>query len=91
MTPRVVASRTVYDNDSLPAQLSASTPHGHGRPPKNTQEQEARDMQDRLVSQKRRIGGPGMDRGGATFVNEKRRRGFVENDVTEEELVDAEE
>jgi hypothetical protein len=32
-----------------------------------------------------------MDRGGATFVNEKRRRGFVENDVTEEELVDAEE
>ncbi|OSS45769.1 hypothetical protein B5807_09593 [Epicoccum nigrum] len=91
VTPRVVASRTVYDNDSLPAQLSASTPHGHGRPPKNTQEQEARDMQDRLVSQKRRIGGPGMDRGGATFVNEKRRRGFVENDVTEEELVDAEE
>jgi predicted DNA-binding WGR domain protein len=32
-----------------------------------------------------------MDRGGATLVNEKRRRGFVDNDETEEELVDAEE
>jgi predicted DNA-binding WGR domain protein len=40
--------------------------------------------------QKKRIGGPGIDRGGATLVNEKRRRGFVDNDDTEEELVDAE-
>lgn len=31
-----------------------------------------------------------MDRGGATLVNEKRRRGFVDHDETEEELVDAE-
>lgn len=91
MTPRIVASPAVYDNDTLPAKLSASTPRGRGRPPKNTQEQEARDLQDRLVSQKRRMGGPGMDRGGATLVNEKRRRGFVDSDVTEEELVDAEE
>ena len=90
MTPRIVASSTVYDNDTLPA-LSTSTPRGRGRPPKNLQEQEARDMQDRLVSQKRRMGGPGMDRGGATLVNEKRRRGFVDIDATEEELVDAEE
>lgn len=90
MTPRIVASSTVYDNDTLPA-LSTSTPRGRGRPPRNTQEQEARDMQDRLVSQKRRMGGPGMDRGGATLVNEKRRRGFVDIDATEEELVDAEE
>ena len=30
-----------------------------------------------------------MDRGGATLVNEKRRKGFSDND-TEEELVDAE-
>jgi len=37
------------------------------------------------------MGGLGMDRGGATFVNEKRRRGFVVPDEMEEELVDAEE
>lgn len=55
-----------------------------------THEQDARETQDRLVSQKRRMGGPGMDRGGATLVNEKRRRGLVETDSTEEELVDAE-
>lgn len=91
VTPRIVASSTVYDNDTLPAPLSTSTPRGRGRPSKNTQEQEARDMQARLVSQKRRMGGPGMDRGGATLANEKRRRGFVDSDVTEEELVDAEE
>ena len=29
-----------------------------------------------------------MDRGGATLVNEKRRRGFLENDDVEEVLVD---
>jgi hypothetical protein len=31
-----------------------------------------------------------MDRGGATLVNDKRRRGLIDNDWTEEELVDAE-
>jgi hypothetical protein len=31
-----------------------------------------------------------MDRGGATLVNEKRRKGFSDNDETEEEFVDAE-
>jgi hypothetical protein len=30
-----------------------------------------------------------MDRGGATLVNEKRRRGFIENGDVDEELVDA--
>lgn len=47
-------------------------------------------MQSQLVSQKKRVGGPGMDRGGATLVNEKRRKGFSDNDEAEEELVDAE-
>ena len=72
--------------------LSAFTPRGRGRgrPPKDKAEEEARELQSRLVSQKRRIGGPGMDRGGATLVNDKRRRGLVDSDVTEEELVDAE-
>jgi hypothetical protein len=31
-----------------------------------------------------------MDRGGATLVNDKRRRGLTDSDWTEEELVDAE-
>jgi len=31
-----------------------------------------------------------MDRGGATLVNDKRRRGFRDQDENEEELVDAE-
>jgi hypothetical protein len=53
-------------------------------------EQEARDAHDRLVSLKMRIGGPGMDRGGATLVNDKRRRGLLDIDETEEEIVNAE-
>jgi hypothetical protein len=43
-----------------------------------------------MMGQRKRIGGPGMDRGGATLVNKKRRRGFIENDDVDEELVDAE-
>ena len=65
-------------------------PRGRGRPAKHDVEQGARDVQNRLVAQKKRIGGPGMDRGGATLANEKRRRGFMENEDVEEELVDAE-
>lgn len=70
-------------------QLDISTSRGRGRPAKSAQEQDARDTQDRLVSQKRRLGGPGMDRGGATLVTEKRRRGLLDSDGTEEEYVDA--
>ncbi|KAF9740679.1 hypothetical protein PMIN06_005009 [Paraphaeosphaeria minitans] len=66
-----------------------SAPRGRGRPPKHDVQQEAMAIQQRIVAQKKRIGGPGMDRGGATLVNEKRRKGFVENH-DEEELVDAE-
>ena len=86
MTPRITASPVDYHS----VQHSAPTSRGRGEPAKTTQEQEARDMQNRLVSQKRRMGGPGMDRGGATLVNEKRRRGLIESDSMEEELVDVE-
>jgi hypothetical protein len=72
------------------SQTPASAPRGRGRLPKNTQEQEAREAQARLVSQIRRIGGPGMDRGGATLVNDKRRKGFIDSDEMVGELVDAE-
>ena len=50
--------------------------------------QSAMDVQQHLVVQKKRLGGPGMDRGGATLVNEKRRRGLKDNDGIGEELVD---
>ncbi|KZM21806.1 uncharacterized protein EKO05_0001746 [Ascochyta rabiei] len=90
VTPRITADLERAFSSDLSRQLPASAPRGRGRRPKNTQEQEARDMQDRLVSRKRRMGGPGMDRGGATLVNEKRRRGLVDSDGMEEELVDAE-
>jgi hypothetical protein len=86
VTPRITVER---DRDQSPSHESSYVPRGRGRPPKNTQEREAREAQERLVSQKRRIGGPGMDRGGATLVNDKRRKGFIDGD-TEEELVDAE-
>jgi hypothetical protein len=78
--------RTGHDSSQAP-----SAPRGRGRPPKKTAVEQAREEHDRYIVQKKRIGGPGMDRGGATLVNEKRRRGFVDNDETEEELVDAEE
>lgn len=90
VTPRITSSPAGHNSDALQVQFSASTPHGRGRPPKNVQEQDARETQNRLVSLKRRIGGPGMDRGGATLVNDKRRRGLIDGDGLEEELVDAE-
>jgi hypothetical protein len=91
VTPRIKVDRDRPDTTNSSAlEKHDFTPRGRGRPPKNTQEREAREAQERLVSQKRRIGGPGMDRGGATLVNDKRRRGFHDGDGTEEELVDVE-
>jgi hypothetical protein len=69
---------------------TSAAARGRGRPLKNTPTEEAREAQDRLISQKRRIGGPGMDRGGVTLVNDKRRKGFSDSDGMEEEFVDAE-
>jgi hypothetical protein len=68
-------------------QAPIASGRGRGRPPKRTVEQEAHDAYGRLVSLKRRIG---MDRGGVTLANDKRRRGFIETDEMEEELVDVE-
>lgn len=91
MTPRITVEPERLSSSVLQCQLPASTQRGRGRPPRSAQEQDARETQARLVSRKRRMGGPGMDRGGATLVNDKRRRGLVDSDGTEEELVDAEE
>jgi hypothetical protein len=96
VTPRLTARPEYLDNSNLNAGSKASVPQhlsaprGRGRPPKVSPEQEVRDIQHRLMTQKKRVGGPGMDRGGATLVNEKRRKGFTDNDEIEEELVDAE-
>lgn len=91
---RQVTPRIVVDPERIERLLSSpqllAQPRGHCRPPKNKQEQEACAAQDRLISQKLRMGGPGMDRGGATLVNDKRRRGFIDNDEGEELLVDVE-
>ncbi|KAF2189730.1 hypothetical protein K469DRAFT_700984 [Zopfia rhizophila CBS 207.26] len=96
VTPRVSANPLRPEGDSS-VHGGASNPHpsstgrGRGRPPRINQEQEARETLRQMVSQKKRVGGPGIDRGGASFVNEKRRKGFSDNDETEEEFVDAEE
>jgi predicted DNA-binding WGR domain protein len=72
VTPRIITTDALQGRDRLP---------------KNRQQEEAHEAHERLVTQKRRIG-PGMDRGGATLVNDKRRKGFSDSDGTEEELVD---
>lgn len=90
VTPRITIDAHQIDTDVPSSQDPASAPRGRGRPLKNTLEKEARDAHERLVSHKWRIGGPGMDRGGATLANEKRRRGFNDSDGAEEELVDVE-
>ncbi|RMZ69186.1 C2H2 finger domain-containing [Pyrenophora seminiperda CCB06] len=91
---RQVTPRITVESERLETVLSSWSPQvsagrGRGRP-RYTVEQQARDAHARLVLHKKRIGGPGMDRGGATLVNEKRRRGLIENDETDQELVTAE-
>ncbi|CAI6247832.1 unnamed protein product [Periconia digitata] len=86
VTPRIIA-RADYLTDSY---NSDDPEPAQRKRPRDSQEQHARDAQDRMISRKKRVGGPGMDRGGSTLANEKRRRGFLDVTDTEEELVDAE-
>lgn len=65
-------------------------PRGRGRPSKVSIEQQARESHAQFMAHKKRIGAPGIDRGGATLVNEKRRKGLIVNSEIEEELVDVE-
>ncbi|CAN9154046.1 unnamed protein product [Alternaria alternata] len=90
VTPRITVDPARIEALSMLPQAPIASGRGRGRPPKRTVEQEAHDAYGRLVSLKRRIGGPGMDRGGVTLANDKRRRGFIETDEMEEELVDVE-
>lgn len=84
MTPLI----TVDDAAPVISDKPPMAGRGRGKP---AREQEAREALNRLVQQKRALGGPGMDRGGATLANAKRRRWFVDDNQTEEEFVDAEE
>ncbi|PVI08539.1 hypothetical protein DM02DRAFT_5167 [Periconia macrospinosa] len=86
VTPRIIRPEYLSEN----GYSDSAEPAPQRKRPKDSQEQDARGVQDRMISRKKRIGGPGMDRGGSTFVNEKRRRGFVDVTDTEEEIVDAE-
>lgn len=90
VTPRITVGPSRAERDYTLSPNHTSTSRGRGRPPKTTKEQDAHEAQERLVTQKKRIGGPGMDRGGATLVNDKRRRGFNDSDGAEEEIVDVE-
>lgn len=83
MTPLI----TVGDDAPIANNKPPMVGRGRGKP---AREQEAREALLHLVQQKRALGGPGMDRGGATLANAKRRRGFVDDDQTEEEFVNAE-
>ncbi|KAH8731148.1 hypothetical protein GQ44DRAFT_746485 [Phaeosphaeriaceae sp. PMI808] len=85
VTPRISVDPKRIEMNNLLLQTPLAIPRGRGR-----LEQEAWNAQERLFSRNKRIGGPGMDRGGATLVNDKRRRGFSDDNGTEEELVDAE-
>jgi hypothetical protein len=69
---------------------SAPTSGQRGRPPKKTEEQKARDSQAEVAKKKREIG-PGVDRGGATLANAKRRAGFIDDEDPEEVTVDDDE
>lgn len=60
-----------------------------GRPPKKSKEQVAQDVETAMVKKKREIG-PGVDRGGARLVTEKRRLGFNDDEDFDEEIVDRE-
>ena len=88
VTPRISATPNREEPSSA---LPTSTSRARGRPPKIAQEQEARDARQQMIAHKKRVGGPGMDRGGASLVNDKRRKGLIENDDDEDDvLVDAE-
>lgn len=90
VTPRIVVNLEDMPVDASLVRVPSSAPRGRGQHAKVSSEQEALDTLARLVSRKRRLGGPGMDRGGATLANDKRRRGFLNNSDTEGELVDIE-
>jgi hypothetical protein len=92
VTPRIQPSPSrplEHRSSPFAAGHSTSAGRGRGRPARASQEEEAIEAQRAMVARKKRIGGPGIDRGGATLVNDKRRRGFVDIDE-QEQFIDVE-
>lgn len=83
VTPRITAE----SSNTAQSEKVSVKPRGRGRPPKNSAESEAREIMNRMIARKKQLGAPGIDRGGATFVNDKRRRGFSD-DQPEEQFFD---
>lgn len=63
-------------------------PRGRGRPKQKTLEGEAKAAQ-RALEMKKKLIGPGLDRGGCTLATEKRRMGLLD-DEDFEDIVDVE-
>jgi len=82
VTPTIQAATNASAPSSAPR-----TPGQRGRPPKKSDEEKARESQAELARRKREIG-LGVDRQGATFANEKRRAGFVDDEDGAEVFVD---
>jgi hypothetical protein len=87
VTPTIPAAIT-GSSANISAQRAPGTGAGRGRPPKKTDEEKARESQAELARRKREVG-LGVDRQGATFANDKRRAGFVDDEDGDEVLVDA--
>lgn len=75
VTPLAVAPQPVNDPDP-------STKKGPGRQKKSDKDT-ALEVQKAIEKKKREVG-PGIDRGGATLANPKRRTGFIDDEDFEE-------
>ncbi|ORY06634.1 hypothetical protein BCR34DRAFT_616880 [Clohesyomyces aquaticus] len=76
VTPRITADPSRVDKVK-------ATPRPRGRLPKVTQEQETQFKLEQAFARKKRLGAPGMEKSGSTLANEKRRRGFIDQDDLE--------
>ncbi|OCL07063.1 hypothetical protein AOQ84DRAFT_342454 [Glonium stellatum] len=92
VTPQISAPISQTDSSTAYSTGQSRTVAGpavvrRGRPSKESQEQAARDVERAMVKRRREIG-PGVDRGGARLATEKRRLGFNDDEIFDEEIVD---
>ena len=84
VTPRVVAPPP-DDNSQQPQQPVAGRGRGRGAGAAGSKAAESL----RLLEMKKKQVGFGLDKGGATLANEKRRQGFIDDDDLEEVVPDS--
>ncbi|EKG19423.1 Zinc finger C2H2-type protein [Macrophomina phaseolina MS6] len=70
-------------------EAAVPAPRKPGRPKEKSENQKAQEAQAGL-EQKKRLIGPGLDRGGVRLANEKRRMGFLDDEDFEEVVSDSE-